>query len=75
MSLVLAAVSAAAVGVALVVWRPGADGVVAHAHPELAPEHSHLAESRGTPAAQAHPLVIDELIYGGRQALKGCWHG
>ncbi len=55
---VLAALGAVAVLAAARLWPSDDRGPLPHAHPELPPDHPHLA---GRGAGHAHPVVIDDL--------------
>ena len=58
----LALLGLGAVAVAWRVWPQDAEGVIAHRHPDLPPDHPHLREGHdrhGT--AHSHDFVIDDL--------------
>jgi MFS family permease len=57
-ALMLAAVGAAGLVAVLALWPARDPGALAHAHPDLPPDHPHLREHG---AAHAHPFVIDDL--------------
>lgn len=54
---VLPLVALASLALALRQWPPGSAAPVPHAHPDLPPDHPHLAGH----APHAHPVVIDDL--------------
>jgi predicted MFS family arabinose efflux permease len=62
---VLAGLTLASVALAAWLWPADDPEVIAHAHPDLAPDHPHLRDGRahGRPgrAGHAHPFVIDDL--------------
>jgi hypothetical protein len=63
-ALVLAVVAACGVGAALILWPARDPEVVEHSHPELPPDHPHLARGgQGSGNQHAHPYVIDDLHY------------
>jgi MFS family permease len=49
-----------AVVVAWRVWPRGAEGKIAHRHPDLPPDHPHL-QAHGQGARHAHAVVIDDV--------------
>jgi MFS family permease len=55
----LAALASVGVIAARHLWPPGDRIVLDHAHPDLPPDHPHLAEAHGN--RHAHPFVIDSL--------------
>ncbi|HQR88136.1 MAG: MFS transporter [Caulobacter sp. 32-67-35] len=59
----LAALSLAGVIVALRAWPAVDPEQLAHLHPDLPPQHSHLREGEpsSAPAGHQHPFVIDDL--------------
>jgi len=61
-ALVLAAIGALGLVAVLRIWPAADRTVLPHSHPELPPDHPHLAE-HGTEhgVGHAHPVVIDEL--------------
>lgn len=67
--LVLGAVTLVAAGLAVVLWPADDPEILAHAHPDLAPDHPHLREGHtdgerprsGDGPRHAHAFVIDDL--------------
>ena len=59
----LASVSLIGVAVALKAWPAADPDQLAHAHPDLPPQHAHLREGEPSDATSAHvhPFVIDDL--------------
>ncbi|THD82322.1 MFS transporter [Aliigemmobacter aestuarii] len=57
-ALVLAAIGAAGLAAVLRLWPADDRAVIAHAHPDLPPDHPHLAEHG---PHHAHVVVIDDL--------------
>ncbi len=60
--LVMAALAAPGLSLALRLWPRGDPRVVERAHPDLSPDHPHLAGARsaGGVPRHAHALVIDD---------------
>jgi MFS family permease len=57
--LVLGALTLLGAGLAAVLWPADDPNAIAHAHPDLAPDHPHLAEGQGP--YHTHAFVIDDL--------------
>lgn len=63
-ALVLAAVAACGAWAALILWPARDPEVIEHSHPELPPDHPHLARSgERSGRGHAHRYVIDDLHY------------
>lgn len=59
--LVLAGLALAGLIAAVRVWPRSDPDVVAHDHPELAPDHPHVLQHHAARAGHAHEFVIDDL--------------
>ncbi|MBX3583160.1 MAG: MFS transporter [Rhizobiaceae bacterium] len=59
-AIVLAALSAVAIAIAVVIWPADDPEVVEHSHADLLPDHPHLAET-GHQYRHAHAYVIDDM--------------
>ncbi|MHC0053697.1 MFS transporter [Actibacterium sp. D379-3] len=57
---ILGAVALAGVGAALALWPAHEPGALAHAHPDLQPDHPHLRAHPGQGRHHAHAIVIDD---------------
>ncbi len=57
--LVLGALTLFGAGLAAVLWPADDPKAIAHTHPDLAPDHPHLAEAQGP--YHTHAFVIDDL--------------
>ena len=59
--LVLGGLTLLGAGLAASLWPADDPEEIAHAHPDLSPDHPHLHEHRGQGHRHAHAFVIDEL--------------
>jgi H+ antiporter protein len=57
----LAVLAALGTGLAFLLWPSRDPAEVAHSHPDLAPDHLHLAGHASGPGGHSHPYLIDDL--------------
>ncbi|WP_454696702.1 MFS transporter [Achromobacter aegrifaciens] len=60
MFVVMGAVACAAVAAAAVIWPTSDPDRIAHRHPELEPDHPHLASGTGHTEDHSHEFIVDD---------------